>query len=484
MPKTFLRALLLGSICLPLVTLGPQPGDWPGGMAQAQEGGGGGSDDGNGGGSDDGPGATRGGAGERDRARRVRRAVVAAPPPPPPVAAPDEIVVTDLAPEALVQLQAEGFSLIEEVALSLADLRLARLRVPPALGLEAARARVRGLPGGEDADFNHFYRPEQGAAQAATAGWAAETIPETIPAAAAAAACAHENCGAFTLIGWPAERGETCRVTVPVGVIDTGVNAAHEILAGARMEVIRLTPEGADASQAVHGTAVASLLVGAEGSRVPGLIPEAEIIAVDVFSDIRGDERADVPSLLRGLELLAGRGVGVMNLSLAGPENRVLTVALDALTGPGDAAEAMAGETGKTGPLIVAAAGNGGPEAAPAWPAAHPGVLAVTAVDGRGRIYRAAQRGDHVDLAAPGVGLLAATSIRGARGKTGTSYAVPFVTAAAAVMLSRDPGLGPRGVAAALSDTARDLGAEGRDPIFGAGLLDTTALCGAGAATE
>lgn len=465
MTKIFLRALLMGSICLPLAALGPQVGDWPGGVALAQEGGGG-SDDGNGGDSDDGPGITRGG--ERDRARRVRRAVLAAPPP--PVAAADEIVVTDLPPEALVQLQAEGFDLIEEVALALADLRLARLRVPPALGLEAARARVRALPGGEDADFNHFYRPEEGAAAEATAQ------------AATGATCAHENCGAFSLVGWPVARGGTCRVTVPVGVIDTGVNAGHDILAGARLEVIRLTPEGAAPSGAVHGTAVTSLLVGAEGSRVPGLIPEAEVIAVDVFSESRGDERADVPSVLRGLDLLAGRGVRVMNLSLAGPENRVLEVVLDALTGPGEDAGADGAEKG--GALIVAAAGNGGPDAAPSWPAAHPGVLAVTAVDGRGRIYRAAQRGDHVDLAAPGVGLLAATSIRGARGKNGTSYAVPFVTAAAAVMLSRDPALGPREVAAALTGTARDLGAEGRDPIFGAGLLDAAGLCGGDPAGE
>jgi minor extracellular protease Epr len=205
-------------------------------------------------------------------------------------------------------------------------------------------------------------------------------------------------------------------------------------------------------------------LVGAEESRVPGLIPEAEVIAVDVFSDVAGDERADVPSLLRGLDLLRGRGVRVMNLSLAGPENGVLQAALDAMAGP-------------EGAVIVAAAGNAGPDAPPAWPAAHPGVLAVTAVDARGRVYRGAQRGDHIDLAAPGVGLLAATSIRGARGKTGTSYAVPFVTAAAAVMLSQNPDLTPDEVAAALKAQARDLGAEGPDEVFGAGLLEASAIC-------
>lgn len=85
--------------------------------------------------------------------------------------------------------------------------------------------------------------------------------------------------------------------------------------------------------------------------------------------------------------------------------------------------------------------------------------------------------GAHIDLAAPGVGLLAATSIRGARGKSGTSYAVPFVTAAAALILSREPELGAAAVAERLTGDARDLGAEGADEVFGAGLLDVTGLC-------
>jgi hypothetical protein len=443
MTQRTLTALLLSTLILPLPSVFPVGGIVADGAAMAQDNGGG-SDD-NGGGSDDG-GGFRNGGGSDDRQRRQRQRRVAAPPPPPPVAAPDEVVVTDLSPEALTLLQDEGFTLISEEDLASFGLRLTRLRVPTALGLDGARARVRALPGGEDADFNHFYRAGQG-----------DEEPSED-------ACVHENCPALQLVAWPSERLEACSVSVPVGVIDTGVNAEHDILNGARLEVVRMADAGLDPSAAVHGTAVTSLLVGAEESRVPGLIPEAEVIAVDVFSAVAGDERADVPSLLRGLDLLRGRGVRVMNLSLAGPENGVLQVALDAMAGP-------------EGTVIVAAAGNAGPEAPPAWPAAHPAVLAVTAVDARGRVYRGAQRGAHIDLAAPGVGLLAATSIRGARGKTGTSYAVPFVTAAAAVMLSQNPALSPDEVAAGLKARARDLGAEGADEVFGAGLLEASAIC-------
>jgi minor extracellular protease Epr len=452
MTQRMMTALLLSSLILPMPALLPPMAGLPDGAALAQDNGGG-SDD-NGGDSDDsgsgsgsGSGVGNGGGSDDGPRRQPRQRAGATPPPPPPLAAPDEVVVSDLSPEALTVLQGEGYEVISQEDLASFGLRLTRLRVPGALGLEAGRARVRALPGGEDADFNHFYRAGQGA-----------EMPD------AEAACGHENCPSLDLVGWPVERMEACRVRVSIGVIDTGVNAGHDILTGARLEVVRLADSALDPSAAVHGTAVTSLLVGAEESRVPGLIPEAEVIAVDVFSDVAGDERADVPSLLRGLDLLRGRGVRVMNLSLAGPENGVLQAALDAMAGP-------------EGAVIVAAVGNAGPDAPPAWPAAHPGVLAVTAVDARGRVYRGAQRGEHIDLAAPGVGLLAATSIKGARGKTGTSYAVPFVTAAAAVMLSRNPALTPDEVAAGLKAQARDLGAEGPDDVFGAGLLEASAIC-------
>lgn len=358
-----------------------------------------------------------------------------------PVAVAEEIVVLDLPAETLEILRAEGFAEIGTDRLDRIGRTVTRLRIPSGVTLTEARDRVRALPGGAAADLNHYYRAESG------------YQPED---------CRHENCRAQDLIGWQ-ERG-SCRAGLPIGVIDTGVNAEHEILEGARIEVTRIADPTLDPSQAVHGTAVVSLLAGAEESRVPGLVPEAEVVAVDVFSRAAGDERADLDALLEGLDLLLAREVRVINLSLAGSENAVLSAALDAIV--------AADRT-----VLVAAAGNGGPAEEPVWPAAHPGVIAVTAVDARGRIYRDAQRGAHIDLAAPGVGLLAATSIRGARGKSGTSYAVPFVTAAAALILSREPELGAAAVAERLTGDARDLGAEGADEVFGAGLLDVTGLC-------
>lgn len=439
MPR-LLSAMLALAIGCAALAVSPDAAGWPGlSVAWADDDDDGG-DDGGGSSSFDGG---RDGAGFGP-ARRIPRPARAAPPP----EALPEIVAPDLLESELVQLLAEGFGLLERIDLPSVPAVLWRLAPPPGLAPEAARDRVRALPGGVAADLNHLYRP----GQAAT------------PAAQTQAPCRHANCGSRLLVDWPdqARRAAGCAAPVPVGVIDTAVNPAHALLDGAALEVVRLG-ELAGSSSAGHGTAVVSALLGQPGSRIEGLLPEVQVLAVDIFTRAGGDERADTVALLRGLDLIAGRGLRVANLSLSGPGNAALAAVLDRLAAGGL--------------VVVAAAGNGGPQAPPAWPAAHPAVIAVTAVDGRGRVYRQAQRGDHIDLAAPGVGLMLAASVSGARERSGTSFAVPFVSAAAALILGAEPELPVAAVGARLRALTRDAGAEGPDPVFGAGILDAGGLC-------
>ncbi len=389
---------------------------------------------------------------------RRTRVVQAAPP---PEFAAGEIVVTNLSEVDLAALLVEGFIVIERIELFDVAVVMHRLRVPDGLTLEQARDRVRAQPTGATGDFNHYYRTGEDALSPASGVFSAPV------AMAPVANCAHMNCSALKLIGWPAERdlSPVCRVTVPVGVIDTGVNAAHENLVGARIEVLRLLAEDVDPSKAVHGTAIAGLLVGQVPDRTPGLIPEANLVVVDIFGRKGDDERASVASLIKALDLLAQRKVKVINLSLAGPANAALEAALLRLTSPG-------------GAIVLAAVGNGGPAAQVAYPAGYLNVVAVTAVDQRGQVYRRAQRGMHIDLAAPGVEVWSATSVSGVKPKTGTSFAVPFASAAAAVLASRNPEATPHALAAQLRGLVRDMGAQGADEVFGAGLLALDTLCG------
>ena len=296
---------------------------------------------------DDGPGRVN-----RPARQAERRPAV----PPPEYRA--EIIVQGLAAADLARLLAMGFRVIETQELPARGGPLRRLAVPEGLDLQVARDLVRALPSGSTADLNHFYRAGQ------------------------AGGCSGPHCPAFEQVGWqPASVGACAAVQPPwrvrIGMVDTGINAGHDSLGGADLELHRLESASATPSAAQqHGTAVAALLVGRAESRTPGLIPDLSLIAVDVFEQSGGDERTDAFGLIRALALLQASGVRVINLSLAGPENAALSQSLGGLA--------------DAGIVLVAAAGNGGPRAAPLWPAAHPQVIAVTAIDRTGAVYRRA----------------------------------------------------------------------------------------------
>lgn len=382
--------------------------------------------------------------------RGVRRALTGQPAPrgrtaARPVELPDraqnEIVAIGLGDAARDQLVANGYAVLEEAEVTSLDTVVVKLRIPDGSSLEAAREEVRGLAGGAQVDFNHYYRSEQ------------------------AGSCSGPHCAAPRLVGWPLAGGgeATCRVDARIGIVDTGINPDHTTFEGGRLETIRLGDGELEESGLQHGTAVAALLVGGAESRTPGLLPGAQVIAIDAFHRAaRQDDRSDVFTLVRAIDMALGREVVVLNMSLAGPANDLLR-------------DAVAKASAAT--VVVAAVGNGGPNAAPAYPAAYDGVIGVTAVDRGRRVYRRAGRGEHVDIAAPGVEVWTAASISGGRPKTGTSFAAPFVTAAAALIRAREPELTPAEVKQRLATAAQDLGEPGKDPVFGWGLLDASGLC-------
>ncbi|WP_103257889.1 S8 family serine peptidase [Tabrizicola aquatica] len=477
MPDKLLLRSVATMLCLALATA---PVVWQADPAWAQDdddddGGdddddGGDDDDDDGGGSssgsnddDDDDGGSQGGSNDDDddddsgRASpdddRPSRTTGQQPRRPPPAPAPrelarfaaGEVVTLELTEADLATLLDRGFRVLEERPVPEIGIVARRLAIPDDSTLEEARDQVRALASGGDADFNHYYRTEQ--------------APTAEPVA-----CQGQHCPSLEQIGWTAPAlPATCAADVLIGVIDTGINPDHAAFAAARLDVHRLAPESLDPSRAVHGTAVLSLLIGSPDSRSPGLLPDAQVVAVDAFHTASGDERADVYTLAAGMDFLADRGVRVINMSLAGPPNSVLEAATAALVA--------------RGVIIVAAVGNGGPKADPSYPAAYPGVIAVTAVDSADTVYRRAGRGPHVDLAAPGVDVWTAASVSGARPKTGTSFAAPFVTAAAASALVLRPELDATTLAAELAASAKDLGDPGRDDVYGFGLIQAQRLC-------
>lgn len=264
---------------------------------------------------------------------------------------------------------------------------------------------------------------------------------------------------ANALIGWPEEG---CPATHRIGMIDASVLPAHPGLADGR--VVQKDFSGSAAvPTSDHGSRVADLLIG------PGRLTDATLFSASVVDpDREFGDTAGVVSILRALDWLDSKNVDVVNVSLAGPSNKLLD------RGIGKAVDG--------GVIVVAAAGNEGPSASPLFPAAFPFVLAITAIDSDRNVYERANRGDHIDLAAPGVDILMQTEDR-LRILSGTSFAAPFVTAA----IAADAEMGDRDIDSIrkrLSDRAVDLGNAGDDPVFGAGLIGTPESCIAAASSN
>jgi subtilisin family serine protease len=357
------------------------------------------------------------------------------------VAADAEILAIGLNGTAIITLEAAGYRVVQRDSIGVLDTTLTRLAVPDGRTLEAARAEIAAAGATVEAELNHFYRTRAAAVEAAVES------------------CDGIQCAAFEQINWRPGSVSSCTQGTVIGMVDTGVNEAHAVFAGRDFSTLDLSMPGMAASGQSHGTAVASILIGDAAGRVPGLVPDARLIAADVFHREGSDERADAFALIRAMDALAEQGARVINMSLAGPHNPLV--------------EIMARELDANGVTLVAAAGNEGPKAPPAFPAAYDGVIAVTAVDASGRVFRRANQGAYVDIAAPGVGVWAAASVRGARQQTGTSFAAPFVTAAVAA--TRDDG--SASIDAKLFAAAKDLGEPGRDPVFGAGLVQASQPC-------
>lgn len=361
----------------------------------------------------------------------------------PPLRARSQIVAVGLSTESVNRLTEQGYRVLRQQDLINGN-SITLLRTRRGISIEQARAEVVAETDGDLADFNYYYRPQL---------WPG---------------CEKQGCESLALIDWQAVEPNRCGRAPVIGIVDTGMNLKHEALVSSDIETITLRDPSLAPSGKQHGTAVAALLSGGYGSRLPGLLPSAKLIAVDPYHrGARADDRTDIYDLVRAIDLLVARRPDAINLSLSGPESPLLKMAVD--------------DAYKRNVPVIAAAGNNGPKAKPAFPAAYEGVIAVTAVDSKYKIFRRAVKGGHIDFAAPGVGIWTAAPQRGLRRASGTSYAAPFVTAAVALGKVREPAITPNAIETLLAGQTLDLGVKGRDEAYGWGLIRATKLCEASA---
>jgi subtilisin family serine protease len=253
-------------------------------------------------------------------------------------------------------------------------------------------------------------------------------------------------------------------MNVTIAVIDSGIDASHPELANTIADTFDAlgSKEGAH----VHGTGIAGAI--AAHGRLMGSAPEARIIAIRAFGSTPGGAESSSYIIIKSLNYAVLHGAQVINMSFAGPKDMLIERGIAA--------------TAARDVLLVAAAGNAGPKSPPLFPAANPNVIAVSGTDAQDRLFTASNRGAHIALAAPGTDIFLPAPDQKYQMTSGTSFSAAYVSGIAALLLERNPTLKPSEVRAILTSTARDLGAPGKDELFGYGEADafaaTTAATG------
>jgi hypothetical protein len=336
-----------------------------------------------------------------------------------------EVVALSPTQAALDRARAAGFGVGRTRTLEGLGFTIVVLQAPPGMSTRRALARLRRDDPEGTYDFNHLYF-ESG--EVTTTGAVASPAQgDTVPL--------------VTESPSPAK----------VGLIDGGVQRSHPVFNG--VTVHEHGCEGG-AIPSAHGTAVASLLVG-RSDVFHGAAPGAELFAADVYCGLPTGGALD--SVAEAFAWMSREAVPVINISLVGPPNALL--------------EQIVRTVAARGQIVVAAVGNDGPSAAPLYPAAYPDVVAVTAVDAKRRVLMEACRGKHVDFAAPGADMSAA-SIDAPFGLVrGTSFAAPIVAGLLAGQIKNISRERADAAVARLITQATDLGARGVDKVYGHGLV-------------
>jgi subtilisin family serine protease len=290
-----------------------------------------------------------------------------------------------------------------------------------------------------------------------------------------------------------AHRLEAGDERVTVGLVDTGVSLGHpefqrKLLAG--YDAVDLGVDEAAGLRLVgdsrgddftpsdevgHGSHVAGV-IGATGWELPpgvaglSLMLPVRVLAAAMTAGAKRPSGIGAEANINcGMKVCVDLGADVLNLSFGTSEHDIDAEA------PKPQAPVVA-YAKRYGCVLVAASGNSG-AVERFYPAALPDVIAVGSVDAAGKRSSFSSYGDHVALCAPGENIVSC-GIEGLREGSGTSYAAPFVTGAAALAIAHARR---RGLALTAQDV-RDLLVSTAAPLpgstaheTGAGLLDVAA---------
>jgi subtilisin family serine protease len=225
---------------------------------------------------------------------------------------------------------------------------------------------------------------------------------------------------------------------VSIAIIDSAVDGSHPDLRG-RVRLARNLAEHEPIARGgeVHGTAIAGIIASAVNNRegIIGVAPDVSIAALRACWAVAEDSLAaqcSTFSLARALELALSLNPNVINMSLAGPEDPLLSRLLDEVIARG---------------IIVVAAQAETSSSSHEFPASHPKVLSAHSSAG------ALAAPSPYRLAAPASEVLTTTPGAKYAFLTGNSLAAAHTAGVVALLMERDPKLDVERIAALLRDT-------------------------------
>lgn len=258
--------------------------------------------------------------------------------------------------------------------------------------------------------------------------------------------------------GWNVTRGEDDMI---VAIVDTGVQADHPDLQGRLVQGYNvIDPSKPPNDDVGHGTHVAGIIAAQVDNNegIAGLTWYTKIMPVKALDSTGA---GTTYSVAEGIIWATDHGADVINMSLGNYAQAQFLH--DAIKYAYD-----------HGVVLVAASGNDSTDR-PGYPAAYPEVFAVGATNEDESLAEYSNYGDYIDVAAPGTSI--ASTYPGSRyaALSGTSMACPHVSALASLVRSANPSLTNEQVMSVLRQTAKDLGAKGKDNKFGYGQIDVNA---------